>query len=854
MQREEAKISSNGNAYDELHLRRYLTNDVDYEQLVNRLEDTNARGKFFAVLARNLHDILTGQKNALEIMFQTPLVKEYYRELYKSTNGLSKVLGYLDLYAHKNPDINILEIGAGTGGMTRYILERLTQNGLGMPGLGAPRFMHYTYTDISAGFFANARSLFEKFPEKVTFSVLDIERDPALQGFETGSYDLVIADNVLHATEDLDVTIRHVKSLLKPGGKLALFELTNPEVIKTNFAFGLLPGWWRFRDSYRSFSAGVSVSTWDTVLKSSGFDGIDLSFHDFDDPCIQEHSVLISTACKESRTESTPSRSALAVYSGDLSRYATIIHYLTSELESAGVTITVMSLEQAASLDDLGGTFCISLLELEDAVLRSMSERQYEHIKKILRNDGGLLWVCRSGGTRPSLPDHALIQGALRALRMEERSSKLITLSLDSTSSDPAYVAHRIRQVFDAIFSKSVNDCETEYVERSGLICIDRFVEADYLNRDLLKFDQDDQVSESQFGACEALTLSISFAGLLDTLTFINDRKYWNELLPDEIEIKVKASGVNFRDCLIALGRIPGNSFGFECSGTISRLGCGVSSLSIGERVCVGANGTYATYTRCKASDVIRIPDSMSFAEAAALPVVFTTAWYALVHVARIQKGESILVHSAAGGTGQAAIQIAKLFEVEVFATVGNEEKRTLIETLYDIPRVNIFDSRDFSFSKGIRRITSGKGVDVVLNSLSGDLLVESWQCLAPLGRFIEIGKKDILTNNHLPMLPFSRSTSFHAVDLNEIRHSRPMLLQTLQNEISDLLVEGKISPPQPMHTYQPGDIEIAFRYLQSGKNTGKTVVEFKEQDIVKVGLKNFEKALLTILGAIEYL
>ncbi|KAE8353277.1 hypothetical protein BDV28DRAFT_110952 [Aspergillus coremiiformis] len=837
MQREREKLDSHGPMTAAIDFRPYVDNKELYTELLDRLESQNKRGKFFATLARNLHPILKGEQDALQLMFQTPLVRDYYRELYKATNGLSKALAFIDLYAHKYPGINILEIGAGTGGMTKYVLDTLTQDGFGTPGAGTPRFTHYTYTDISAGFFSDAASLFEKFPDKVTFSVLDIEKDPLSQGFQEGVFDLIIADNVFHATQDLGTTVKHARKLLKPGGKLALFELTDPEVVRTNFAFGLLPGWWRYNDCYRTFSAGVSDSVWDSILRQGGFSGIDLNLRDYDDLVCHEHSALISTAEVTAVDASRPPRT-LIVFDDSCSAQKIVCEKLLTVLKRSGVPETAaLSLDEAVKLADLGRWFCIVILEVGDSFLRAMNEEQYRSLKTLLQADGGMLWVCKGGGVRPALPEHGLIQGAFRALRMEERHSKFISLSLEATT-DPSWVTDRIVEVFHAVAVKPVNECEQEYIERDGNLCVDRFIEADYINRELEGMMADRQPGELRFVDHASLALSIASPGLLDSLEFVENDSPLLELEPGNIEIKVEVSGVNFRDCLIALGRIPGNSFGFECSGTVCRKGCEVHGLEIGDRVCASALGTYQTYTRCRGDDAILIPDTMSFTEAATIPVAFTTALYALVHVAHIQRGESILIHSAAGGTGQAAIQIALRSGAEIFATVGSEEKKSLLMSTYGIPEDHIFDSRSLSFAKGIGRMTAGKGVNIILNSLSGEFLVESWQCIAPFGRFLELGKKDILANESLPMLPFSKNASFHAIDLNEARKYQPELLQRLREDVKVLLAESAISPPQPIHVYTLGEVEKAFRYLQSGKNTGKTVVELRQDDVVKTNLR----------------
>lgn len=839
MEREKQKLFTDSPATKLVDFRAVLNSDNFYEQLLDRLESSNAVGKLFAVLARNLYEILTGQQDVLQIMFQTTLAKDYYHDLYKATNGLAPTLTLMDLYAHKNPRMKVLEIGAGTGGMTRNIIGVLTQNGSREPSAGHPRFSHYTYTDISAGFFADAASIFEAFPDKVTFSVLDIEKDPVRQGYEEGGYDLIIADNVLHATQNLNTTLKNARKLLKPGGKLAFFELTDPEVVRTNFAFGLLPGWWRFQDGYREFSAAVSDQVWDQVLRQTGFSGVDINLRDYDDSPCHEHSGLIATAVGGQSIDlplSLPQ--TLIIMDASSEAQHLVAQKLAVRLKESGVPEAMSaSLEEAAKMLSTSEWFCIMIFDLnESSLLATMNAIQYEEIKSLLRADGGVLWVTRGGGVRPERPDHALIQGALRSLRMEERHSKLITLALDTFSNDTCHIVDYISRVYQAIVTSSVNDCEQEYVERDGRLCVDRFIEADYINKDVDKLMADAQRCEMKFGNHPALSLSIGSPGLLDSLEFCEDSTANLDVVSDEIEIRIEASGVNFRDCLIALGRLSGASFGFECAGVVSRKGCDVKNLEIGDRVCASALGTYQTFTRCPASDVIRVPDSMSLVDAATLPVIFITAFYGLIYVANIQSGESILIHSAAGGTGQAAVQVARMRGAEIFATVGSPEKKTLLMDLYHIPEDHIFDSRDTSFVKGIQgALGKDRGVDVILNSLSGDFLVESWQCIAPFGRFLELGKKDILANGNLPMLPFSRNASFHAIDLNEARKYQPRILQQLRTDITALLSDGRISPPQPVHVYGVGETEQAFRYLQSGKNTGKTVVELRYDDFVKV-------------------
>lgn len=232
---------------------------------------------------------------------------------------------------------------------------------------------------------------------------------------------------------------------------------------------------------------------------------------------------------------------------------------------------------------------------------------------------------------------------------------------------------------------------------------------------------------------------------------------------------------------------------------------------------------------------IVKIPSGISLSDAAAVSVNFATSYIALHNVARIQSGETVLIHSASGGTGQAAIQIAKNAGATVFVTVGSESKRKLLMDVYNIPESNIFSSRTTLFSKMIKLRTGGKGVDVILNSLAGESLLASWKCIAPYGRFLEIGKRDILSNQKLPMLKFLDNVTFSGVDLAVMSVERPAVCTAALNSVFASIQEGKLHPSQPINVYGVGEMEKAFRIMQTGQHVGKMVLEMRAHDQVKV-------------------
>ncbi len=307
-------------------------------------------------------------------------------------------------------------------------------------------------------------------------------------------------------------------------------------------------------------------------------------------------------------------------------------------------------------------------------------------------------------------------------------------------------------------------------------------------------------------------------------------------LEPDQVEIQVKAVGMNFKDVMIAMGQLIGENVGFDCAGIISRVGDAVTDLAVGTRVCCVSDGAYSTFTRVNRFSVHRIPDDMTIETAASIPVIFCTAYYSLFDQGRLCRGEKILIHAAAGGVGQAAILLAQHAGAEIFATVSSEAKKSLLMSQYGIPEDHIFYSRNNSFGPAIRQATGGYGVDVVLNSLAGDLLQETWSCIADFGRFIEIGKADIIQNNSLHMAPFVHNATFTSVDLALVQSRKPRLLRRLLEDVFNLLMSGAIRMSIPLEVVAFSKLESAFRKLQGGRSVGKLIAVPREDDQVKVG------------------
>ena len=297
-----------------------------------------------------------------------------------------------------------------------------------------------------------------------------------------------------------------------------------------------------------------------------------------------------------------------------------------------------------------------------------------------------------------------------------------------------------------------------------------------------------------------------------------------------EVEIEVRAAALNFRDVMWAMGLLPeealidgfaGAAFGLECAGVVRALGPGVEGLGVGERVMAFAPAALGTRVRTVADAVVAIPEGLGFAAAATLPVAFVTAVYALGRLAQVEPGERVLIHAAAGGVGLAAIQYAKHRGAIVVATAGSPVKRRFLQLA---GADHVLDSRDLGFADAVREITLGEGVDVVLNSLSGEAMERSLEVLKPFGRFVELGKRDFYLNRRMHLRPLRQNISYFAIDVDQLPLRRPSLARSLLGEISALLGAGAIRP-LAHRLFRYSEIGDAFRLMQSSGHIGKLVL-----------------------------
>ena len=544
-------------------------------------------------------------------------------------------------------------------------------------------------------------------------------------------------------------------------------------------------------------------------------------------------SLMVSS--KKSSNEETGPSEVRIIY--DAPQERDIVDFLAKDLKNSSSIESVVSLLPET---DPVEHFVVIVDHTNGSLLLDLDERRLEVLKSIFSQAKGVLWITFSGSNYSRQAGAGAVPGILRTLRSESGGMNYVTCDVESDGYTNPEIANTISKVFFKSFSNSnmlSSVKELEYAVRDGQIVIPRIVEDSLANKaTMMQPLRQEPEEQSLWQEDSCLRLEMGHVGLLDTFQFTHTQSLSSDLHDDEVEIEVKTVGLNFHDLMVATGQLPDpNGYGVECAGIVTKLGKRTDQLKVGDRVCAIAPSSFASRVIATQNLVSIMPDTMTFEVGASIPSVFTTSYYCIYHAAHLQKNESILIHSAAGGIGQACIKMAQLVGAKIFVTAGSSAKVDFLHKTFGLPRSHILNSRTLNFGHDVMNLTEGKGVDVIINSLAGDALTESWRCLAMFGRFVELGKKDAIQNSRLDMAPFERSASFIAVGWDHFGNHRSNFVGSVLKEIMGLFANGTLTALEPITTFPMPKIEEAFRFMASGNHIGKIVVTADRDCLVKV-------------------
>jgi len=791
-----------------------------------------------------LGPILRGEKDAVQVLFAgagADLLDQFYGDGLLTIHWLSAITAAVQETARALPEgrgLRILEVGAGTGGLAAQLLPALER------GLHS-----YTFTDVSAGFFPGAMQKLAAFPEVET-KIFDLEKAAGEQGFESGSFDFVVGTNVLHAVADVRSALRNLYELLVPGGSLVFMDVATPQ-LWTEAVFGLTSGWWRFTDrDLRSVHPLLGRSQWEKLLVETGF-GETASLPGLMGRYGEGQVGILGRKAHQDPVASdalaqVPEGKSWLIFADD----GGIGQSLASRLCSAGVRCQTVRRGTALNLSDTD-TFTIRPEMPEDwrhLFAAFVGDPELERIVYLWNLDiqldddavfgtDALLHLAQALETvlpTTKLRIDAVTRGAQPVGRDEKPTTVAQTPALGLLRVIQNEYPNCVCRSIDLPPTDSAADIEMIWSELLRTEA-DREValrgEARYVQR----FDRGRPLIQRNLDPGMPLRLESRERGHLDALKFVPFAP--PRCGPSEVLIDVKAAAMNFRDVLKALALYPGEApdariFGDEVGGVVAAVGSEVTHVKPGDRVFGLAVFGLSTQTTARASNVRRIPHNLSFEEAATIPVVFMTAWHALKNVARVRKGECVLIHAGAGGVGMAAIQIAHYLGAEVIASAGSPVKRALLATL---GVKHVIDSRRGDFAEAVVELTERRGVDVVLNALAGEAIPMGLSCLAEFGRFIEIGKRDIYQNSRIPLRPLRCNASFHVVAMDAVFAGDESLTREMFAEISELLKQGALRP-LPFRSFPAFSVDAAFRLMAGGKHIGKVIVSFPQSFLPRHG------------------
>jgi acyl transferase domain-containing protein len=793
-----------------------------------------------------LGQVLRGNLDPLGLLFPggswsvlEPVYDSGAQRLYNEI--LQSALAEIVRRLNRTATLRILEVGAGTGGTTAHALSVL-------PSERA----EYVFTDVSETFLLGAQRRFSAYPF-VQYRLLDLEQDPRSQGFEHHSFDIVIAANVLHATRRLDETLGRLAKLLDPGGHLVCVEPAG-RTARFDLIFGLLKGFWSFEDSeIRSGHPLLGAEEWKRLLERSGYR----------DPAVMTDSavttrptalvMMASAPPAEGNRERSPRVSPTSGEGWLLLSRDEGAGGLKRTLEFRGEQVAVVDIDKEAAkpvevLRTLRGEASklagiVYLGALEALPPESMSSADVEAFLR--RHCVGVVdWVnalSAAGWERPPrfwivTRNAAAVPG--QAGPVEPAQATLCGLGRVAMNEHPELRCVLVDIGDSGDGSTEWESLAVELTAEDGAAGTDQEIalrgSSRYVHR-LIQASFEPEPVRWTRARHDSIRLDKPRRGALDRIEFRSSRRRTPG--PTEIEIEVRACGLNFKDVMIGMGLLSGPALergwagdvlGLECAGTVVAVGSGVSEFTAGDSVVAFGRSCFSSHVTTPASLAVHKPASMSFEEAATIPVAFLTAEYALRRIGRLRRRERVLIHGAAGGVGLAAIQIVEGLGGEIFATAGSPEKRDYLRSV-GVPHV--MDSRSLAFADQVLEITRGEGVDLVLNCLAREAIPRSLGVLRPFGRFLELGKRDFVEGSRLGLRPFQDNLSFTSIDLDQLMLREPERLRGLMRRLLSLFAK-KVYRPLPHRVFPASRIAEAFRTMQQSKHIGKIVVSMEDRGV----------------------
>ena len=763
-------------------------------------------GKALCAMGHNLPAILQGQFSGLTVSNDQSLWDAYWESSLQDPvyESISK---YLDLVSHKDPMVSILEIDAGTGLSSWKFLRQLANSS------NSPRCSRYTVTSPDETVFEAAAQTLSVWKRWVTFKKLDITEDLKSQGCGNLAYDIVIVPYGLHRVVSIHDALENIHSLLKPGGHLILVNSLQSPVDVILFADR--------EETWIDNRATYSNVDWDMSLKAAQFSGMTALVESG-----RQRSMIISRPGHDH----IPSSAEILLVTEDDDELAAALQDM---LLSTSLIVEVTNLQNAKPM----GKICIVLCDLNTSVLVHVHKETFTAIKRIFLEASGVLWVTQGGTMLYSNPDVSLVTGFARTARSESAVRRIVTLDLDRRHcANKADISELICRVIERHFlideQRAIDD---EYAAQDGLLLLPRIIEDTALNRSLATSNDQYILKDEYFQHEGPLRTIYDSVSRPQKVRFVETRS--PNLAAGRVRIRVHAADLKQRDAHAVFSTATGHMLGSCCSGIVEAVGNDIHDFVPGDRVTGLGEGTVANVYEDRKTAFYKMPPGMSFESGAALPETYSSALYAMHHLARVRTSDKVLIYLADSTIGKALLELISLQGSQLSLLVDTAADRGLLSTSYNIPEGQILLYEPTIFSDGSSQLCETAGFDVIVNCNYSDnrtcqLL---WKYLNRSGRFLQFSDTQSRKGCNWTLPRSQGDVMFASFSLDSVRNMGSDFVDQIWKEVGALLHDGKLHGPVNPATYAFSEINEALDALVSDQPADLIILTAGSKDLIQV-------------------
>ncbi|OLN84398.1 Lovastatin diketide synthase LovF 12 [Colletotrichum chlorophyti] len=737
------------------------------EEILKHSSIQGVEGEFLERLGPALPDIVMGNTNPLQLMLEGGLLYRVYADD-SSARCYALMSEYLKFKSFKQSFPSVLEIGGGTGGATLPFLQALQENGA--------RPLVFDFTDVSSGFFDNAREKLKDWSSSINFRPLDIEKEPAEQGFTNNSYDIILACNVLHATPSVKSTLSKVRRLLKPGGVLLLIEITKPRKYH-NVTFGTLPGWWKGVGEGRKTGPLLPPESWREHMSQVSMEMQHALYDDLETPM---SSLMVAKAVEDSEPRHNPVR---LIMESDVPKELKLFSdQILSELKDCGLQTHSISWDKA-NLSSSGSDIHVVIDDGQRPVLNNISSIKFQKIVQLLKAPSKVVWITvQTNYKYATNPVKHLITGVSRTAHAENDDLNMVTVDVQqgiSLNNDDAQLIDFLSNLIRTHGMSDSSSTEREYIFQDNQILIPRVIPSNSIQRWMPGHVAEMTKMQPFRSAPVPLRLDHHRTRVTNTPVYVENESMKGPLKCDEIELSLEAMGTSDDVTRPSLN-------GFV--GIVTAVGSSIDEARVGDRVVAFDRTPYPNKLRVPGCQVRSLSNQIPSATVASLLIPFMASYHALSEVASVSSGSTVVVHGAAKAAAKAAIAVAKGIGATVIQAVPRHENLAALNDPLTALADYIVPDSGYSCKYQLRKYLGYRLVDAVISCTEAPISRELSEVVKPFGHFVHIEDHSESSSAWaVPNTNLLSSPTISRLDIDSLMLAKPKTMSVLLSHAVDL-------------------------------------------------------------------